>query len=225
MKGRTAGRIAAPGALILSGLTLFGCGKDKGGTGSGNHPPVIERIVAVPATVPRSGFSQFSALASDVDGDSLRYAWTAEAGTFGGTNQVRVSWRAPATAGRYQVRVIVRDQDAADSAFANIDVGSGALVVESNPPGALVYLNGSLRPGETPLQFKNLAAGDYNIQLAGLYLLPWFFYQKLWNDVLVNTAVLFDSRPVVDLPLAGRGCLSKKGWPPCPSDSARHARD
>lgn len=156
--------------VVLAGLLVVGCSDDGGGgTTPGNRAPVIERILSVPVVVPRSGISQFSALASDPDGDSLRYAWSAEAGTFFSTNLARVSWTAPATSGIVQVRVVVSDGEHADSALANIVVGSGALLVESDPPGALVYLNASLQSGRTPIQFNNLATGDYNVQLASIY--------------------------------------------------------
>jgi hypothetical protein len=156
--------------LAGAGLSAFGCSDDGGdGGGPASGRPVIERIVAVPSVVARGGSSQFSALASDPDGDSLRYAWSVEAGTLADDDLNRVSWTAPDLTGIYEVRVVVSARDGADTAFANIQVGSGALRVESDPPGALVYLNAALRPGKTPLQFNNLPVGDYNVQLAGLY--------------------------------------------------------
>ena len=165
-RGTTISLFAMVGILLVAG-----CGDDGGGgTEPGNRPPVIERIVAAPPIVARGGFSQFSALASDADGDSLRYAWTVEAGTLFNTNLARVGWTAPNTPGTFQVHVVVSDGERADSALANIVVGSGALSVESDPPGALVYLNGNLRAGMTPVQFNNLAEGDYNVQLASLFL-------------------------------------------------------
>ena len=164
-------RFSAAGAALLLPLLLIGCSDDDPGNGSSQHRPVIQRLVASPPTVPRGGFCQFSALASDPDGDSLSYAWTVEAGTLDDDDLVRVGWTAPSVAGVYEVRVVVSDKDGADTAFAHIQVGSGALRVESDPPGALVYLNASLRPGVTPLQFNNLPIGDYNVQLTSLYFL------------------------------------------------------
>lgn len=192
----TGGLLAAMATLLMAGCS----GDDNGGTSPGNRAPVIERIVAVPAVVARGGFSQLSALATDPDGDSLRYAWTAEAGTFFSTNLARVGWTAPNTAGIFQVRVVVSDGDRADSAQANIVVGSGSLRVESDPPGALVYLNASLQPGKTPIQFNGLAAGDYNVQLASLY----FRYEPVEvNSVVTDgetTSVLFSlTEPQVEL--------------------------
>ena len=87
-RGATLGMLA-----LLATLPMVGCsGNGDGGTSAGNRAPVIERIISVPVVVPRGGFSQFSALASDPDGDSLRYAWTADAGTFFSTNLARVGW-------------------------------------------------------------------------------------------------------------------------------------
>jgi hypothetical protein len=156
--------------VMTAGLALTGCGDDGGnGGGPGSGRPVIDRIVAQPGVVARGGFSQFSALATDPDGDSLAYRWTVEAGTLADDDLVRVGWTAPNMTGVYEVRAIVSARDGADTAFADVQVGSGTLRVESDPPGALVYLNASLRPGATPLTFNNLAVGDYNVQLAGLY--------------------------------------------------------
>ncbi|MDZ4804804.1 MAG: PEGA domain-containing protein [Candidatus Eisenbacteria bacterium] len=208
IKGATSRMIPVMAALLSAGCS----GDGGGGNGPGNRAPVIERIVAAPSTVPRGGFSQFSALASDADGDSLRYAWTAEAGTFFSTDLARVGWTAPNTAGIVQVRVVVSDADGADSALANIVVGSGALIVDSNPPGALVYLNASLRPGKTPIQFNSLAAGDYNVQLASLY----FRYEPIEIDATVTdgetTRVLFSlPAPLTEIVDLGPGSYEEIG--------------
>ncbi|HEX7878124.1 MAG TPA: PEGA domain-containing protein [Candidatus Eisenbacteria bacterium] len=182
INGLTGFRGLLPVAFL--GLSMHGCSDGGGGGGPQGGRPVIERIVASPNVVPKGGASQFSALATDPDGDSLSYAWTVEAGTLSDNDLVRVGWTAPASAGIIEVRVVVSAQDGADTAFANIAVGSGALRVESDPPGALVYLNASLRPGQTPLQFNNLAVGDYNVQLAGLY----FRYEPASIDAPVEDA-------------------------------------
>lgn len=170
--------------LALSTATAFapGCGDEGPGPGTGSGPPTVQRIVAVPPVVARGGSAQLTALAGDPDGDTLTYSWSAEAGTLSDQTRARIRWTAPTVSGVYRVSVIVSDGTGADSASLNINVGSGSIVVTSDPAGASVYLNAALQSGTTPITYNNLPAGEYNVQVASAY----FIYTPL--DVGVTIA-------------------------------------
>jgi hypothetical protein len=73
-----------------------------------NHPPVITSVVANPITVSTVGVSIITCTASDPDGDTLSYEWSATGGTISGSGS-SVSWTAPNTAGTYTITVTVSD--------------------------------------------------------------------------------------------------------------------
>jgi len=69
-----------------------------------NQPPVISDLSADPPTVNVDQPTTITCIASDLDGDSLTYDWTVNAGSFeGDTSGSSVTWRAPSTADIYIV--------------------------------------------------------------------------------------------------------------------------
>jgi len=73
-----------------------------------NNPPVIASLTPSPAAVTPGGSSTITCAASDPDGDTLTYAWTATGGTISGTGST-VTWVAPSVAGTYNISVTVDD--------------------------------------------------------------------------------------------------------------------
>lgn len=179
-------RISRRWYLPLSALALAlaaGCGDDGGPTGGDRpQPPVIGRLVAVPVTVARGGTSTLTVLAGDANDDSLRYQWSATAGTFSTTTADRVRWTAPATAGNQTVTVIVSDGALADTAGIELHVGSGSLTVASEPPLADIYLNNNYSGFRTPHVFSNLPIGEQTVQLGGAF----FLYQPTDTTVTLS---------------------------------------
>lgn len=160
------GRRAAPG-LVAALLALTSCGSDKGSPNV-NHPPHVQQLVAVPEIITRGGVVQLTALASDSDNDTLTYQWRIPAGALGAPNgEGRIPWTAPDAAGTFRLRVVVSDGRAADSASVDVVVGSAALRVESDPPGAPIILNGDYSGEVTPHDFV-LPALPYQVSLASL---------------------------------------------------------
>ncbi len=88
-------------ALMLSIIPLASCAPV-------NSYPVISSLQAKKASVPPSGSCEVSLVASDADGDSLTYAWSATGGTFNGTGPV-TTWTAPDMPGAYTLTVKVAD--------------------------------------------------------------------------------------------------------------------
>lgn len=75
-----------------------------------NRPPTITSLTANPPSVPVNGQSTISVKASDPDGDSLTYAWSATCGTLSGTsNADPKTWTAPGTLNNCTVSVTVTD--------------------------------------------------------------------------------------------------------------------
>jgi len=73
-----------------------------------NHPPTITSVVANPTSVSTGAVSIITCTASDPDGDTLSYTWSATGGTISGSGS-SVSWTAPNTAGTYTINVAVSD--------------------------------------------------------------------------------------------------------------------
>ncbi|MFC1974736.1 Ig-like domain-containing protein, partial [Chloroflexota bacterium] len=73
-----------------------------------NNYPVISSLGTEKDWVLTSGSCRIECVASDADGDSLNYIWSAAAGTFSGAGPV-VTWIAPHMPGTYTVTVEVTD--------------------------------------------------------------------------------------------------------------------
>jgi len=89
---------------------------------SSNNHPVISKLSAEKDSVAPSDSSKVACIASDPDGDSLTYTWSATGGTFSGTGSV-VTWTAPRTPGTYAITVNVTDGKAGEATMQlTIDV-------------------------------------------------------------------------------------------------------
>jgi uncharacterized protein (TIGR02145 family) len=91
-------------SVLLVLVLLWGCDR--------NHPPVISGITCSPAT--RSAGTQFSlaATATDEDGNSLQYRWSADGGSFpDSANRNRTTWKSPAdgTGKTFTIELTVSD--------------------------------------------------------------------------------------------------------------------
>ena len=69
---------------------------------------VISSLQAEKDWVVPSGSSQIECAASDADGDTLTYTWSATGGSFWGTGPI-IAWVAPETLGTYEITVTVID--------------------------------------------------------------------------------------------------------------------
>lgn len=90
-----------PLAIIVSAVLWSGCTQS-------NNLPAISKLQPEKDWVIPSGENIIVCAASDADGDSLTYAWSATGGTFSGEGSV-VTWTAPDTPGTYDVTVTVTD--------------------------------------------------------------------------------------------------------------------
>jgi hypothetical protein len=99
-----------------------------------NAAPEILRFNAVPRKLDLGAQSTIECVASDPDGDSLRYAWSDSAGTIVDSGRV-VHWDAPGIAGDYAVSCVVSDAHAG-STSGTVRLEVRDLSIEQN--GALV---------------------------------------------------------------------------------------
>lgn len=76
---------------------------------------------ADPATVATGGTSAITSLASDPDGDTLTYAWSADGGVITGSGST-VVWTAPATVGTYAITCKVSDGKLESSMQVSVSV-------------------------------------------------------------------------------------------------------
>lgn len=88
--------------ILVIGTFLFGS------CASPNNPPAISTLIADAKTVSPSGSCQVACIASDPDGDSLSYIWSASGGNISGEGYV-VTWMAPPVPGAYNLTVEVTD--------------------------------------------------------------------------------------------------------------------
>lgn len=73
-----------------------------------NYPPVINKIKATPRKIDIGSSSSISCSASDQNGDSLSYFWSAVSGIITG-NGKNISWGAPNVEGNYFIKCTVAD--------------------------------------------------------------------------------------------------------------------
>ncbi len=75
---------------------------------SANQSPRISSLSANPSGVLYGGSTTVTCIASDPDGDAVRYSWEASGGSITGVGD-KVTWIAPSKGGSYNISVIVSD--------------------------------------------------------------------------------------------------------------------
>jgi hypothetical protein len=73
-----------------------------------NNPPVIDKLVADPATILQGGTTKVRCVATDPDGDKLEYTWKANGGEISGEGDL-ITWKAPTECKQYIVTANVTD--------------------------------------------------------------------------------------------------------------------
>lgn len=152
--------------VVFLGMALLLAGACGGG-GAGNTPPQISSLTATPDNIGVGGSSTVVCVATDPDGDTLTYDWTATKGTFTGSGDT-VTWMAPNEEGTYTIRVTVSDGKGGtveESVSVAVGVSLGSINVTSIPEGANVYLDGEDTGKVTPCVIGDLAQGSYTLKL------------------------------------------------------------
>jgi len=109
--------------IILCSILLGSC------TPANNYPVIkslqIERHIVTPSST-----SEIKCIASDPDGDSLTYTWSATGGAFSGTGPI-TDWIAPDTPGTYTIKVTVADSnkgEATEQLIINVRVNHPPVI-------------------------------------------------------------------------------------------------
>jgi hypothetical protein len=77
-------------------------------TPGSNQPPQISSLVASPSGILCGGSTTLTCIASDPDGDMVRYTWSAIEGSITGVGS-EMTWTAPNKVGEYNITVAVSD--------------------------------------------------------------------------------------------------------------------
>jgi hypothetical protein len=113
-------------AYLLYDLTTGGpiFGGDDNGNGTGNHPPQIITIQALPGTVSIGGTATISAVVTDEDNDTITYLWQASKGQFSSPTTAVTMWTAPTDfTGTFQITLTVNDgQGGSDIDYVEVKV-------------------------------------------------------------------------------------------------------
>ena len=99
-----------------------------------NYPPVINKIKASPRKINIGTPSGLSCDASDQNGDSLSYVWTASHGILTGNGKT-ITWEAPVTEGNYYIKCTVTDTHSASVADS---LGVEVRDFSKNQTGSLI---------------------------------------------------------------------------------------
>ena len=161
----------------------------KGGTTSDsltisvvNTPPVIASLTSSETSVAPEESCSVTCTASDPDGDTLTYQWTATDGTISGEGST-VTWVAPTAEGTYTINVTVSDGKggtASDSLTISVEMKFGSIDIKSDPAGATVYLDGEDTGDITPYILTNVTPGSHTIKL------ELFHYEYREKTITVN---------------------------------------
>ncbi|MGB8706553.1 MAG: hypothetical protein WCD72_01190 [Dehalococcoidia bacterium] len=77
-------------------------------TVSANQSPIISSLSPSPSSILYGGSAVLTCIASDPDGDVVRYSWSASEGSITGVGN-KVTWIAPNKGGNYNITVIISD--------------------------------------------------------------------------------------------------------------------
>jgi len=95
-------------------LVIVGCNENSSDSNPAdpnteNHAPVIHSVTASPETVGRQQETELHCTATDSDGDSLDFDWSATSGDLWGDDDSDARWDAPNVDGQYWIHVTVND--------------------------------------------------------------------------------------------------------------------
>jgi hypothetical protein len=122
-----------------------------------NSAPRISSLVAASTQLEPGQSTTLSVTATDADGDTLSYAWTATAGTLANATTANPTWTAPTTEGQQTLNVSVTDGKGGQAGFSlviNVLAGKGKASVTTTfntwPVVSQVSVDkGQLLPGDS----------------------------------------------------------------------------
>jgi hypothetical protein len=98
-----------------------------------NQSPIISSLTASPSGVVSGGSALITCIASDPDGDVVRYSWSASGGSITGVGN-KVTWLAAGKSGSYIITVVVSDGKGGETrGNVTVTVGSAMTTVTFQP--------------------------------------------------------------------------------------------
>ncbi len=130
-------------AMVTSLMFLVWIGCKGLGQDDDAQRPIIDRLTASPASVKVGDTTVVTAEARDPQGEDLVYAWTKEDGTFiGDLTGPIVQWKAPVTAGSYDVTLRVTNESGKSTsktlAVTVTQAAEPVIVIESPTDGEYI---------------------------------------------------------------------------------------
>lgn len=101
-----------------------------------NQPPQIIDIKAEPTNVQLEGTSTLTCTATDPDGDTITYGWSAKEGALSGQGN-KVSWTAPRKPGNFSIAIVARDNKGGESrqeVVVGVSASSSVVIVNLTKP-------------------------------------------------------------------------------------------
>lgn len=207
--------IVAVSVVVIVGIAV-GVTLALSGGGETNKVPVITTFTAVPPVVSPGGYSTITCVASDPEGKTVNYAWTATGGTISGIGNI-VSWIAPNLAGIFSIGITVSDGEGgvtnssisvavsgstptpthtstptptptptSTSVPTSTAVTYGAISINSTPSGATIYIDGMEDSNVTPYTMIHVTAGNHSVKL----VYPGYYHKT--EEVMVYSGLTTD---------------------------------
>jgi len=162
-----------------------------------NQPPLISSLVADPSHILYGGSTTLTCIASDPDGDVVRYSWTASEGSVSGVGE-KVTWWAPNKAGEYNITAIVSDGKGGETTGnVMVTVSAATRTVTITP---VAQETGTVRSDGDRDTSRTMAGDDEN-NLG--YCAFWSF--DIWSLVgsqIDNAQLIFTTRSVANDPFS-----------------------
>lgn len=154
-------------ALLLSVALIAGCGDDDNPVTDKNNSPVIDSLTSSETAMDIASTCTITCFATDPDGDSLTYAWSADAGSVSGTGS-SITWTSPDVEGACIVECEVSDvhgASATDSVSIMVEaVQSWRIVFEDNFDGATLNASDWTQISESPPPYSLTGSGELEIE-------------------------------------------------------------
>jgi hypothetical protein len=162
-----------------------------------NQSPTISSLSANPSGVLYGGSAVITCIASDPDGDQVRYSWTASGGSITGVGN-KVTWIAPNNGGSYNITVIVSDGKGGETTGnVMVTVAASTNTVTISP---VAQETGTVR-SDGDRNYSITKAGDDNNDLG--YRACWSFdVFSLASKNIENAKIKLTTKVVVGDPFS-----------------------
>ena len=173
-----------------------------------NQSPIISSLVANPSGILYGGSTLLTCIASDPDGDVVRYSWTASEGSITGVGN-KVTWIAPNKGGSFNITVIISDGKGGETrGNVMVTVATTTNTVTISP---VAQETGTVDSGGDKDNSRTLAGDDdKNI---GYHAFWSFDVFSLAGKSIQNATLRFTTRSVVGDPFSSvTGLAGLRFW-------------